>query len=94
MAQWLSSNGYVGLPDVMQSGMVAYGYGDITDTPAVGVSFFRTCCMASEGDQVYMLQYFTPDVLGVFLSATPSYIVGKSLSLTTRNERELLLMIA
>ncbi|KAI0799681.1 FAD/NAD-P-binding domain-containing protein [Irpex lacteus] len=58
MSQWLSTHDYVALPTVMEAGMVPYGYGDITQTPAV-----------------YMLQYFTPDVLGAFLGITPGYIV-------------------
>ncbi|KAI0087473.1 hypothetical protein BDY19DRAFT_907334 [Irpex rosettiformis] len=34
MSQWLSSHGYVALPTIMEAGMVPYGYGDITQTPA------------------------------------------------------------
>ncbi|KAI0083101.1 hypothetical protein BDY19DRAFT_980918 [Irpex rosettiformis] len=58
MSQWLSSHGYVALLTIMEAGMVPYGYGDATQTPAI-----------------YMLQYFTPDVLGAFLRVSPGYIV-------------------
>ncbi|KAI0743306.1 hypothetical protein BC629DRAFT_1585253 [Irpex lacteus] len=58
MSEWLSTHAYVALPAIMEAGMVPYGYGDITQTPAV-----------------YMLQYFTPDILGAFLEIIPGYIV-------------------
>ncbi|KAI0083271.1 hypothetical protein BDY19DRAFT_900543 [Irpex rosettiformis] len=58
IATWLKNNGYKYLPSIMQTGMVPYGYGDITETPTI-----------------YMLQYFTPEVLGVFVATTDAYIV-------------------
>ena len=68
----------------MRLGMVPYGYGDITETPTVGVvvhtSFEIFCDADTEGwslVQIYMLQYFTPEVLGVFVAQSQSYIVGE-----------------
>ncbi|KAI0341017.1 FAD/NAD-P-binding domain-containing protein [Trametopsis cervina] len=58
MSEWLESNGFNALPNIMKAGMVPYGYGDINETPAL-----------------YMLQYFTPEILGVFVGLTPAYIV-------------------
>jgi len=58
MATWLASQGYIALPTIMEAGMVPYGYGDITETPAI-----------------YMLQYYTPEVLSAFIGVAQSYIV-------------------
>ncbi|KAI0087476.1 FAD/NAD-P-binding domain-containing protein [Irpex rosettiformis] len=58
LAQWLRTKGFLALPRIMQAAMVPYGYGDITQTPAL-----------------YGLQYFNPDVLGVFLGVAQSYSV-------------------
>lgn len=76
MAQWLASRGYVGLPVVMEAGMVPYGYGDVTVTPAVCAPLTPADIRRLTSQQIYMLQYFTPDVLGAFLGVVPSYIVG------------------
>ena len=35
--QWLSANNLTSLQPIFEAGMVPYGYGDITETPAVGV---------------------------------------------------------
>ncbi|KAI0683359.1 hypothetical protein BC835DRAFT_1296206 [Cytidiella melzeri] len=58
IADWLSTNGYIALPTIMEKGMVPYGYGDITQTPTI-----------------YMLQYFTPEIVAAFIGVEPSYIV-------------------
>ncbi|KAI0341029.1 FAD/NAD-P-binding domain-containing protein [Trametopsis cervina] len=58
MAQWLSSNGFNILPNIMKIGMVPYGYGAIDETPAL-----------------YMLQYFTPEILRGFVGMATAYTV-------------------
>ncbi|KAI0341060.1 FAD/NAD-P-binding domain-containing protein [Trametopsis cervina] len=55
---WLKSKAYIAIPTIVEAGMVPYGYGDITQTPAI-----------------YMLQYFTPEVLSAFVGITQGYIV-------------------
>lgn len=60
-------------------GMVSYGYGSIDETPAVGTS----CYVLSEWSahsyhqQIYMLQYFTPDILNFFAGQHTGYITGE-----------------
>lgn len=58
--------------------MVPYGYGGINETPAV-----RTFDIFSQDRcpltllQVYMLQYFTPDILKFFSGQHPGYVTGE-----------------
>lgn len=56
--QWLSANNLTSLQPIFEAGMVPYGYGDITETPAI-----------------YMLQYFTPDILHFFAGQHDGYLV-------------------
>lgn len=39
MLQWLQSQGFQALPQIMEKGMVPFGYGNITQTPVVSDSF-------------------------------------------------------
>lgn len=62
---------------VFNQGMVAYGYGDIYQTPIVSNPLLdgevdQLTVMA----QLYMLQYFTPDILGSFTRIRPGYVIG------------------
>ncbi|KAF5343109.1 hypothetical protein D9758_016007 [Tetrapyrgos nigripes] len=56
--QWLSDNGYQILPTVVSDGLTTFGYGDLSDTPAI-----------------YMLQYFTPDILAYFAGSNNANVV-------------------
>ena len=78
-AEWLSEHNYEALPVLFNQGMVAYGYGDLRETPIVWLPLFYVVDrLPNLRSKLYMLQYFTPDVILAFARIVPGYLIGKN----------------
>ena len=79
-AQWLVQNNYSALAVVFNEGMAVYGYGDIRQTPIVsGHEAEYEISQLTVITQLYMLQYFSPDVLRGLAHIDPIYLIGANI---------------
>lgn len=77
-SQWLSQNNYTALPVIFNRGMAAYGYGDLRETPIVSVHLADDQAnQLTLVAQLYMLQYFTPDIVRFASGIDPANLIGK-----------------
>jgi hypothetical protein len=78
-AEWLAANGYGILGAVFVDIMVMYGYGDYREVPAVCRLPLHTLTLAendSNSSQLYVLKFFTPDIIAGALKITQGYMIG------------------
>lgn len=73
---WLAKNNYVALQEVFTRGMAAYGYGDFRQIPIVSLQISFKNLILANSIQLYMLQYFSPDILLALAGVTPLETIG------------------
>lgn len=76
--QWFKANNFTALPQLLVNPLALYGYGDINVVPAVSVDprasmMHETCMHMLTRDQLYILQYITPDILTGFIGTHQVY---------------------
>jgi hypothetical protein len=72
-SEWFRNNNFTALPILLVNPVALYGYGDINIVPAVrhkptsALHLQGLCMQTLTRDQLYILQYFTPDILTAFV---------------------------
>jgi hypothetical protein len=75
--QWFKANNLTALPKLLVNPLALYGYGDINVVPAVSqgsmICLHETHMQLLTRDQLYILQYITPDLLTGFIGQHDVY---------------------